>query len=80
MEWIAFFAPPLLWAKAAFASPFLKTYRHQMSGMLSVVAGALMFGSLRVDLPSFPILFCGAGAALLVMFIALLWKPASKKS
>lgn len=79
MEWLAFFTPPLLWFGLVFGSAFLKTYRHRMSGALSVLSGALMFASLRLDAPELPLLLSGAAIAMLAMFVALLWKPAGKE-
>ena len=79
VEWIALLAPPLLWVKLAFVSPFLKTYRHRLSGMFSVLSAVMMFASLQVDTPELPLFLCGAAVAMLAMFIALLWKPTGKK-
>jgi len=66
-------SPLLIWAIAVYGSPFLRTYRHRLSGGLSLFAGALMFASFRLDDPTFPILLAAAGTALLIMFVALLW-------
>jgi len=70
---LALLTPPLMWAKAAWASPFLKTHRHRISGLLSIFAGLLMCGSLVVDDATFPILLCAAAIAMVSMFGALLW-------
>jgi hypothetical protein len=43
--------------------------------MLSVVAGGLMFASLQLDAPSFPVLFIGAALALVATFAALFLSP-----
>ncbi|MBB6228643.1 hypothetical protein FHS79_002833 [Polymorphobacter multimanifer] len=79
MEWIAFLAPSFLWFNLAFTSPFLTTYRHRLSGMLSVLSGMLMFASLRLDTPEHLLWLSGAAVAMMTMFVALLWKPAGKE-
>jgi hypothetical protein len=75
---IAFAGPPAIWAKAAWASPFLKTYRHGISGSLALLAGLLMVASLRNDRPVIPILLIGAAIAMAAMFAALLWPPTNR--
>jgi hypothetical protein len=75
---VAFATPPALWAKAAWASPFLRTYRHGISGMLSIIAGALMAASVWGDEATFPIFLIGAAITLAAMFYALLWPPAGR--
>ena len=65
MEWVGFLVPPLLWVNLAFVSPFSTTCRHRLSGMLSVLSGALMFASLRFNAPELPLMLCGAAVAML---------------
>ena len=79
VEWVGFLVPPLLWVNLAFVSPFSTTYRHRLSGMLSVLSGALMFASLRFNAPELPLMLCGAAVAMLAMFVALLRKPERKE-
>jgi hypothetical protein len=79
MEWFAVLTPLLLWVMLTFASPFLKTYRHRLSGMFSGLSGVLMFASLRLDAQEMPLLLCGAAVAVGSMFVALLWSPAGKE-
>lgn len=75
MEWLALVTPPLIWAQARWASPFLKTHRHGMSASLSLLAGCLAFTSLRLDRPAFPILLVAAAVASAAMFVAMFWSP-----
>ena len=70
---LALLTPPAIWAKAAWASPILKTHRHAISGLLSIFAGLLMCGSLLAHDATFPILLCAAAIAMVAMFGALLW-------
>lgn len=79
MEWLALVSPPLLWAKATWLSPFQKTHRHGLSGILSLISGGLMFASLHLDGTTLPILFIASALALLAMFAALWW-PCSVSS
>lgn len=74
MDWLALLIPPLIWAKAVWASPVLKTNRHGLSGGLSLIAGGLMFASLRVEDAAFPLLF-GASAIASIMTLAVLFWP-----
>jgi hypothetical protein len=78
MDWWVAAIPPLLWVTVAWLSPFLRTYRHRLSGGLSLVAGGLMFASLRMDNSAFPILLSSAGVALTLMFLALYWPTEGK--
>jgi len=78
MEWWAFAILPLIWAKAVWLSPNVKTYRHRLSAAFSVLAGGLLFASLRLERSAFPILFGAAILAGIVMFVALLWAPRPK--
>ena len=82
MDWLALVTPPLIWANAAWVQPFLKTYRHRLSGMLSLAAGGLMFAALRVADPTFHVVLALSGLALAAMFASLLWPPriADKKA
>ena len=75
MGWWIAATPPLIWATVAWLSPFLRTYRHRLTGMLSLVAGALMYASVQFDDPAFPILLSLAAGTLTLMFIGLLWRP-----
>ena len=75
MDWLALVTPPLIWAKAVWVSPFLKTYRHRLSGALSLVVGGMMFAALRLDDPTFPVLLGVSALALVAMFAALFWPP-----
>lgn len=72
---VGFIAPPAFWAQAAWASPFLKTYRHGMSGLLSVFAGVLLAASFSYDSPVILILLVAAGLTMVVMFLTMLWPP-----
>jgi hypothetical protein len=74
---MAFLAAPAIWAKTVWASPFLKTYRHGVSGLLSLLAGALMVASLHGgDNPVLPVFLVGAAIAVAAMFVTLFWPPA----
>ncbi len=79
MEWLALVSPPLIWIKAAWLSPYLRTHRHLLSCILSVIAGSLMFVSLRVDAPDFPVLFVAAAVAMAAMFVALFLPPGASR-
>lgn len=70
---LALLTPPAIWAKAVWASPFLKTHRHRVSGVLSGFTGLLMCGSMNVDDATFPVLLWAAAVAMIAMFGALLW-------
>ncbi len=72
---VAFLVPPALWAKVAWASPYLRTYRHGISALLSCLSGILMAASMLGDDPAFPILLTGAAIAMAAMFASLLWPP-----
>ena len=72
---VALFGVPALWAKIAWASPYLKTYRHATSGLLSLLAGMLLVASLRGDRPAFPMFLIGAAIATIAMFVAMFWPP-----
>ncbi|QGP79149.1 hypothetical protein [Sphingobium sp. CAP-1] len=79
--WIALFMPLLLWAQAVWASPFLKTYRHGPSALLSIAAGSTMFAALFVRSDySVPLIVTGT-ATMVAMFFVLLWpkKVAQRK-
>ncbi len=73
-----FIGPPAFWAQAAWASPFLKTYRHGMSGLLSVFAGLLLAASFSYDSAAIPILLVATGVTMVVMFLTMLWPPKSQ--
>jgi len=75
MAWLALLVPPLIWAKAAWLSPFLETHRHGFSGALSLVAGGLIFASITMDDPAHALLFVASALALIAMFAALLLPP-----
>lgn len=75
MDWLALLIPPLIWAKADWASPVLKTNRHGLSGALSLVAGGLMFASLRVEDAAFPIVFGASAIASIMTLVVLFWPP-----
>lgn len=45
-----------------------------------MLAGGLMFASLRLDAPSFPVLLIAAALVLATMFAALFWPPHSSAS
>jgi hypothetical protein len=73
----AFLAPPALWGKAVYASPFVKTYRHGVSGLLSLLAGALLVATIYGgDNSLYPYSLIGAGVLVLAMFVTLCWPPA----
>ena len=78
MDWMAFAIPPLMWVRA-YTSSFLKTYRTGLSASLSLVAGALLFASLRVRLSAFPWVLGAAGLALGAMLVAMLWAPSRRE-
>lgn len=79
MDWLALLVVPALWAQAVYASPFLKTGRHGLSLGLAVIAGLLMFGSLRMSNPASVALFIGGSIAIAAMIVSLLWKIADHK-
>ena len=79
MDWLALVAPPLLWAKALYASPFARTQRRRLSFTLAVLTGLLMFWSLRVDDESFLPVFVAGCLALLAMAVSLFWKAGGDK-
>jgi len=71
--WIALCVPLLLWAQAVWASPFLKTYRHRPSALLSIGAGIMMFAAVSVrSTYSVPLIILGS-ATMTAMFGVLLW-------
>jgi len=75
MDWIALIAPPLLWIRYLWDSAPIKTYRHRLSGSLSILAGILMFVAIRLDWLGFRIVF-GAGCVVMVaMVLTGLWPP-----
>ena len=74
MDWLALVIPPLMWARAA-ALPTPKTYRHRLSGILSLVTGGLSFAALRVDGPAFPVVFGLSVLSLVGMITVLFWRP-----
>ena len=82
MDWLLFVGPPLLWVQAVYASPFLKTYRHSWSAMMSILAGALLLLSARLDEAAFPFAFWAGASTVGAMIITLLWAPSrrSKRS
>lgn len=69
---VALAAPPALWVKLAWSSPYLKTYRHAKSGALSVLAGLLVAVSPHIDPPSLPVVFTAGMACLVAMAITML--------
>lgn len=70
---LALLTPSLLWAKAAWLSPFLRTQRHGPSGALSLVSGGLMFAAFNIDGSIRISLFGASTLALAAMFAALFW-------
>jgi hypothetical protein len=79
MDWLALVTPPLVWAKAAWLSPFLRTRRHGLSAALSLITGALMFACFRIQGPAAGILFWTGAATMVAMLTALLWPEAKVK-
>ncbi|UVO51631.1 hypothetical protein M0208_14365 [Sphingomonas sp. SUN019] len=77
MDWPALITPPLIWATAVWVSPYLKTHRPTLAGVLALISSALMFASLRLDDPAFPIFLGMSGVALTGMFGALFWPTTS---
>jgi hypothetical protein len=75
VAWLTLIIPALLWVKAVWLSPFLKTHRHGLSGALSLIAGGLMFSSLKLDDANRPVLFCASAVAVLGMIATLLLPP-----
>jgi uncharacterized membrane protein len=73
LDVVAFVGPPAIWAKVAWASPFVKTYRHGVSGLLSLFTGLLMAAALRSDEATWPIYFIAAVVSLFATFFVLLW-------
>jgi hypothetical protein len=73
---LAFVVPPAIWAKAVWASPFVKTHRRGLSGCLSFATGSLLGASVLGHNPWFPVLFGGALITMTATLIALLWPPA----
>jgi hypothetical protein len=78
MEWLALFVIPAVWAKAVFASPYLKTRRHGFSAALACVASLLLFVSLRSSRDVFPIGFGAACIVTAAMFATLLCRAKSE--
>lgn len=72
MEWLAIIVPSALWAQAVWASPFLRTHRHRLSGILSILAGLLLFAALKMQL----LLLFWIGCAVLGSMLATLLWPA----
>jgi hypothetical protein len=79
MDWLALVTPPLIWAKAAWLSPFLRTQRHGLSAALSLITGGLMFACFRVREPAAGILFWTSAVAMAATVAALLWPNAKSK-
>jgi hypothetical protein len=79
MDWLALITPPLIWVKAAWLSPFLRTHRHGLSAALSLITGVLMFACFRVQEPAASILFWIGAATTVAMLTALLWPEAKAK-
>ena len=73
LDVVAFVGPPAIWAKVAWASPFVKTYRHGISGLLSLLTGLLMAVALHSDDAIWPIYFIAAAISMVAMFSVLLW-------
>ena len=73
LQILATLTPTLLWAKAVWLSPFLRTHRPCLSGVLSLLAGALMSASIAMDDRARPVLFGASGLVLAAMFATLLW-------
>jgi hypothetical protein len=73
MDWLALLIPPLIWAKAVWVLPGLKTNRHGLSGGLSLLAGGLMCASLRVEDAAFPLLFGASVIASMLTLVVLFW-------
>ena len=72
---IAFAGPPAIWAQVAWASPFLKSYRHGISGTLALLTGLLLAASLRDGRPAVVVLLVGAAIAMAAMMLTLFWPP-----
>jgi hypothetical protein len=72
---IAFAGPVAIYTQAAWASPFLKTYRHGISGALAVLSGLFLMASLRDGRPVVVILLIAAAVAMAAMLVTLLWPP-----
>jgi hypothetical protein len=74
VEWLAILAPPAIWLKAVWATPYLKVHRNGVSLALSILSGVLAFAALKLsDL----VLFIGLGAATGAMLFAMLMPPAN---
>lgn len=71
----ALLAPPAIWANLAWASPFLKTNRHGLSGLVSLIAGLSMLTALEVDPAYFMAPFVFSCLAMLGMLTVMLWPP-----
>lgn len=72
-SFFAFLAPPAIWANLAWASPFLKTKRHGLSGFVALIAGFSMFIALKVDTAYFMVPFVFGCLAMLAMLTIMLW-------
>lgn len=79
MDWMALVTPPLIWAKAAWLSPYLRTQRHGFSAALSLITGGLMFASFRVREPAAAILIWTSAVAMAATLAALFWPNVKPK-
>jgi hypothetical protein len=77
---LAFLLAPALWAKAVWGSPYLKTYRRGLSGLLSAMTGLLLVVAFQGHDPGFRVWFIAALVSMAAMLIALLWPPSSARS
>jgi hypothetical protein len=77
---VAFLGPPALWGKAVWASPYLKTRRRGLSGLLSIVTGLLSVVAIQGYDPGFRIWLTGAAISMAAMLTALLWPPLKHRS
>ena len=83
MEWIIFLGLPVLWLEMVFVSPFLTVHRPYESGLLSILAGALMFVSIKFHI--MPFFWAGviAGAAMMIVAFwpkKVVLKPSKRKN
>lgn len=75
---LAFLVPPALWGKAVWASPYIKTHRQGLSGLLSLVTGLLLVVAIQGYGPGARIWFAGAAISMAAMLAALLWPPSNE--
>jgi hypothetical protein len=78
---LALLAPPAIWANVAWVSPFLKTNRHGLSGLISVVAGLAMFAAFALGPAHFIAPFVFSCIAVLGMLLVMFWPlPVTQKN